>query len=241
VPPNSVAIVFIDMAVPGPGIGIYMLPKAVTLFLAVILPEESIVIITVVPCLICSVVPDCIIVKFAVENDAATKPPLASLATIVEAPFELEAVVRAFAIVPLDIFEALIAEIAAPEPDTAVNEPVPAVTTFALNEPLVSRATIVEASLAEAAVVLALASVPEAILDALIDVRAAPLPDIEVVVIAFAVKFPEASRATIVEAPLAEAAVVRAFAIVPALILEALIEVMVKPAPVKLTADTLPV
>jgi hypothetical protein len=77
-------------------------------------------------------------------------------------------VVLAFAIVPADIFDAFIAVSAAPLPETSVNEPVPAVTTLALNEPFESRATIVEAPLAEAAVVLSLLSVPKVIAEALI-------------------------------------------------------------------------
>jgi predicted dinucleotide-binding enzyme len=77
-------------------------------------------------------------------------------------------------------------------------------------------------------------------LDALIAVRATPLPDIVVKVPTLAAKEPFESLATMVEAPFAEAAVVRAFAMVPAEMLDALIEVMVKPAPIKFAAVTLP-
>jgi hypothetical protein len=113
----------------------------------------------------------------------ALKLPLESRATIVEALFASEAVVLALAIVPLEIFDALIAVSATPLPDTLVNEPVVplkvvaldvvAVMTFAVKLPFVSRATIVLAPLAELAVVLALANVPTEILEALIDTFAA--------------------------------------------------------------------
>jgi hypothetical protein len=108
------------------------------------------------------------------------------------------------------------------------------VPTFAAKDPFESLATMVEAPLALAAVVRALAIVPLAILDALIAVSAIPLPEIEVVVTAFAVKFPDASLATIVDAPLADAAVVLAFEIVPLDMLLALMSV--KPAPLPLCA-----
>jgi hypothetical protein len=104
----------------------------------------------------------------------------------------------------------------------------------------------VEAPLEEAALVLALSKVPEEMLEALMAVKAMPLPDtfvkapvvplkvvaLDVVaVITFAVKFPFASRATIVEAPLADAAVVNAFEIVPLVIFEALMLVSEAPLP----------
>jgi hypothetical protein len=137
------------------------------------------------------------------------------------APLAVAAVVRAFATVPVVTFEPLIALIADPL----------AVIIFAVNEPLASRVTMVDAPLASEAVVLALAIVPLAILEALIAVRATPLPDTEVNVPALAVKLPEASLATMVEAPLAEAAVVRAFAIVPDEMFDALIAVRATPLP----------
>jgi len=145
------------------------------------------------------------------------------------------AVVLALAIVPDEMFEALIADKVAPLPLNV------AVIIFAPKLPLESRATIVEALFASEAVVLALAIVPELIFDALIAVSATPLPDtlvnepvvplkvvaLDVVaVITFAVKLPFASRATIVDAPLAELAVVLALAKVPTEILEALIETL---------------
>jgi hypothetical protein len=99
---------------------------------------------------------------------------------------------------------------------------------LAVNDPLASRATIVEAPLAEAAVVLAFAMVPEEIEEALIAVMEAPLPEKDVPVIAPAANDPDASRRTIVEAPLAVAAVVLAFAIVPEAMLEALIAVKLR-------------
>jgi hypothetical protein len=85
------------------------------------------------------------------------------------------------------------------------------------------------------------ATVPDVTFEALIAVNATPFPEMLVVVIALAVNEPLASRATMVDAPFAEAAVVLAFAIVPALILEALIDVRVNPAPMKLAAVALPV
>jgi hypothetical protein len=113
----------------------------------------------------------------------APKLPFASRTTIVDALFASEAVVRALAIVPLEILDALIAVSATPLPDTLVNEPVVplkvvaldvvAVITLAAKEPLASRDTIVEAPLASEAVVLPLAKVPTEILEALIDTLAA--------------------------------------------------------------------
>jgi hypothetical protein len=82
--------------------------------------------------------------------------------------------------------------------------------------------------LAEAAVVLALATVPVVIDVPFKAVKAEPLA-----VITFAVKLPEPSRATIVEAPLDEEAVVLALSIVPADILEAFNAVILPPAPDK--------
>jgi hypothetical protein len=70
----------------------------------------------------------------------------------------------------------------------------------------------------------ATASVPEEIFEALSDVSAEPLA-----VITLAEKLPEASRATIVEAPLASEAVVLALAIVPLDIAEAFKLVMFAP------------
>jgi hypothetical protein len=104
----------------------------------------------------------------------------------------------------------------------------------------------VEAPLAEAAEVLALSSVPEEILEALIPVKATPLPEtfvkapvvplnvvaLDVVaVITLPAKDPSASRKTIVEAPLADAAVVNALPMVPLEILEALMLVSEAPLP----------
>ena len=97
--------------------------------------------------------------------------------------------------------------------------------------PEASRATIVLAPLAEAAVVLALFKVPEETEVALSAVRAEPLA-----VMTFAVKFPLASRATIVEAPLAEAAVVLSLATVPVVIAVPLSVVIEAPEPVNVVA-----
>jgi hypothetical protein len=121
------------------------------------------------------------------------------------------------------MFEALIAVREVPLPDMLVKVPVVPVITFPAKEPLASRRTIVEAPLAEAAEVLALSKVPVVIAEALIAVRAEPLPEKDVPVIAPAANSPEAPRRTIVEAPLAVAAVVLAFAIVPEAMLDALI------------------
>jgi hypothetical protein len=126
-----------------------------------------------------------------------------------------------------------------------VKVPVVAVTTLAAKLPLASLATIVEAPLAEAAVVLAFEMVPLDILLALMSVKPEPLPDtapdIETKVPTFAAKEPLLSLATMVDAPFAEAAVVRALAMVPALILDALIAVRVNPDPMKFVAVALPV
>jgi hypothetical protein len=153
----------------------------------------------------------------------AVNEPLASRATIVDAPLASEAVVLAFAIVPLDMFEALIAVREDPFPEMFVKVPVVPVITLPANDPLVSRTTRVEAPLAEVALVLALSKVPVVIADALIAVIAEPLPEKEAPVIAPAANSPDAPRRTIVLAPLEEEAVVRAFAIVPEEMLDALI------------------
>jgi hypothetical protein len=150
------------------------------------------------------------------------KEPLASRSTIVEAPLAVAAVVLALSIVPLDMFDALILVIAAPFPDIAPLNVV-AVIVLALKLPPASRATIVEAPLAEAAEVLALSKVPVVIAVALIAVMAEPLPEKDVPVIAPAANSPDAPRRTIVLAPLLEEAEVLALSIVPEAILEALI------------------
>jgi hypothetical protein len=157
------------------------------------------------------------------------KSPEASRNTIVLAPLAEEAVVLALSIVPLDMFDALIAVKEDPLPDILVNVPVIPVITFPAKEPLASRTTRVEAPLAEAAVVLALSKVPVVMDEALIAVRAEPLPVNDVPVIAPAANAPPASRRTIVLEPLEELAVVKAFPIVPEVMLEALM--FVSPAP----------
>ena len=114
-----------------------------------------------------------------------------------------------------------------------------AFTTLASKDPLTSRSTIVEAPLAEEAVVLAFDMVPEVMLEALIFVPPEISPEIFAVIV-LAEKLPPASRETIVEAPLAEAAVVRELAIVPDEMLLALMDVKVVPAPIKFDAVMLP-
>jgi hypothetical protein len=126
---------------------------------------------------------------------------------------------------------------AAPFPDIAPLNVV-AVIVLALKLPPASRATIVEAPLAEAAEVLALSKVPVVIAEALIAVIAEPSPEKDEPVIAPAANSPEAPRRTIVEAPLLEEAVVLAFAIVPEAMLEALIPVTVAALPLSDTALT---
>jgi hypothetical protein len=152
--------------------------------------------------------------------------------TRVDAPLAELPVVNALLIVPLVMLEALmlVAEAAFPEIEFAV-------ITLALNDPLPSRKTSVSAVAVVVPVVLAFAIVPEAILDALIPVRAAPLPDTEVnvpvvPVITFPAKEPSASRTTRVEAPLAEEALVLALSKVPVVIDEALMSVIAEPLPV---------
>jgi hypothetical protein len=198
---------------------------------AVVLALATVPVVTFDP-LIALIAEPLAVIMFAVND------PLASLETIVEAPFASEAVVLALAMVPDEMLEALIAVRATPCPDTLVKVPVVPVTTLAVNDPFASLATIVEAPLAEAAVVLALAIVPLDMLEALIAVRATPLPETEVKVpvvpvITFPAKEPLASRTTIVEAPLAEAAVVLALSKVPVVIAEALIAVRAEPLPEK--------
>ena len=131
----------------------------------------------------------------------ALKLPEASRATIVDAPFEDEADVRALSKVPELMFEALILVIEAPEPLNVAE------ITFAEKLPEASLATIVEAPLDELAEVLALSKVPELMAEAFKLVSDAPEP-LNVAEIVLALKLPEASRATIVLAPLADAAVV---------------------------------
>jgi hypothetical protein len=120
--------------------------------------------------------------------------------------------------VPVERFDALSAVIAEPF----------AVITPAENSPLAPRATMVEAPLADDAVVLAFASVPAEILFALIPVTADPSP-LKVAVIVPAANSPLAPRATIVLAPLAEEAVVLALAKVPLEMFDAFRLVMFAP------------
>ena len=118
-------------------------------------------------------------IKFDAVMLPASKAPLASRSTIVLALLDVLPVVRALAIVPLVMFEALIAVRATPLPDTLVKLPVVplnvvaldvvAVITLAAKEPLASLATMVDAPLAELAVVLALGNVPTEIAEALTD------------------------------------------------------------------------
>jgi hypothetical protein len=178
-----------------------------------------------------SVIVDALPTKVAVIT-LAEKLPLVSRATMVEAPLTEFAVVNALLIVPLVMLDALMLVIkdAFPEMEFAV-------ITLALNDPLPSRKTSVSAVAEAVPVVLAFAIVPEAILDALIPVRAAPLPDTEVnvpvvPVITFPAKEPLASRTTRVEAPLAEVALVLALSKVPVVIAEALMLVIAEPLPV---------
>jgi hypothetical protein len=129
------------------------------------------------------------------------------------------------------MLEALIADKVAPLPLNV------AVTILAPKLPSASRRTIVLALLAVLPVVRALSKVPEVTLEALIAVKATPLPvmlvklpvvplkvvalDV-VAVITLAAKEPLMSLDTIVFAPLASEAVVLALAKVPTVILEAL-------------------
>jgi hypothetical protein len=76
-----------------------------------------------------------------------------------------------------------------------------------------------------------LSSVPVVIDEALIAVIAEPLPVKDVPVIAPAENSPDDPRRTIVEAPLAVAAVVLAFAIVPVVTLDPLIALKATPLP----------
>jgi hypothetical protein len=169
------------------------------------------------------------------------------------APFELEAVVLALATVPVVIvlaFSAVIGIVMLAEPLKLVAVPVAPpevamvlavcstvafaavpvklpVIMLATKLPEASRATIVLAPLAEAAVVLAFAKVPEETEVALSAVNNEPLA-----VITLAVKLPEASRATIVLAPFELEAVVLALATVPVVIAVPLRAVKPEPLPV---------
>ena len=106
--------------------------------------------------------------------------------------------IRAEASVPDEMLEALIAVIAAPLPEKLF-----APTTLASKDPLTSRSTIVEAPLAEEAVVRAFDIVPVEMLDALMAVMATPLPTNDEAFTVLASKFPDVSLNTIVLAPLA--------------------------------------
>jgi hypothetical protein len=126
----------------------------------------------------------------------AEKFPLASRVTIVDAPLEELAVVRALASVPAEITDALIAVVLM----EILAEP--------LNEVAVPVTPPVIAIVRAVSNTVAFAAVP-----------------VKSAVIVFAVKFPLASRVTIVDAPFEELAVVRAFAIVPAEMTDAFIAV----------------
>ena len=90
---------------------------------------------------------------------------------MVEAPFELDAVVLAFATVPVVTWDPSSDVKDAPEPENVV-----AVIRLALKDPEASLATMVEAPFADAAVVLAFASVPDETFDALSVDNPEPLP-----------------------------------------------------------------
>jgi uncharacterized membrane protein len=129
----------------------------------------------------------------------AVKLPEASRATIVLAPLEAEAVVLSFGIVPELITLAFIA------------------VTFKLTAALPSNDTL--AAVAPPEIwkflgVLSVAAEPE--------VLPVTLP-VKLAVIVLAEKLPEASRATIVEAPFVAEAVVRAFNNVPVVMFDALV------------------
>jgi hypothetical protein len=130
----------------------------------------------------------------------AEKFPLASRATMVDAPFEELAVVRALARVPAEITEAFMA-VALME---MLAEP--------LNEVAVPVTPPVIAIVRAVSNTVAFAAVP---------VRSA--------VTVLAEKFPLPSRATMVDAPFESLAVVRAFAMVPLEIADALRFVMFAP------------
>ena len=110
---------------------------------------------------------------------------------MVDAPFADDAVVAEFGMLVSD----------APEPLKVV-----AVITPALKAPEASLETIVDAPFELDAEVLALSSEPDDILEAFNDVSAEPSPENDVPVIAPAEKDPDASRKTMVDAPLADAA-----------------------------------
>jgi hypothetical protein len=112
----------------------------------------------------------------------AVNEPLESRVTMVEALLAELAVVLPLSKVPLVMFDALIAVSAMPFPETPSKDPVVAetfvaVTTLPAKEPFASRNTIVLALLAESAVVNALPIVPLEILEALMLVSEAPLPE----------------------------------------------------------------
>jgi hypothetical protein len=151
---------------------------------------------------------------------------------MVEAPLADAAVVRAFAMVPDEMFEALIALIPEPSP---LNKD--AVITLEPKFPEASRNTKVDALLAVLPVVRALSNVPELMFEALMLVTVAALPEIlvndpvvavtlveltSVAVIVLAVNEPVESRRTMVLAPFEAEAVVLALSKVPNVIAEAL-------------------
>lgn len=159
---------------------------------------------------------------------SAAKSPLASRRTMVFAPLTEDAVVRSLLTVPEEIDDPFRLVSDAPDP---LNED--AVIVLPAKFPEASRDTIVLAPLADDAEVRALSSVPEEMFDALILVTFAPDPFRVPIKLAaeilLPVKSPEASRATIVEAPLADEADVLALSKVPLLIFEALMLVILAP------------
>jgi hypothetical protein len=139
----------------------------------------------------------------------ALNAPEASLATMVETVFAFVAVVLTLATVPVFMLLPLSVDMLTPGP---LNPEPPDVIAPAAKLPEASLVTIAETVLAESAVVLALATVPVVTLVPLSAVNNAPLPETAPVNI-FAVKplkaaLPAASLATMVLAPLADAAVV---------------------------------
>jgi hypothetical protein len=111
------------------------------------------------------VVENSVVATFTALTTFAANDPVASRRTRVDAPLDDEAVVLAFSIVPVAIFDAFRLFRPEPSPANPLAAIVVAVTTFAANDPVASRRTRVDAPLADEPVVLALGTVPVATLD----------------------------------------------------------------------------
>ena len=206
-PENDNAV--IAPALNAPEASLATMVETVFAFVAVVLALAIVPVVTLVPLSVDMLTPGPLNPDPPDVIAPAAKLPEASLAIMVETLFASVAVVLALAIVPEVTLAPLSVDMLTPGP---LNPVPPEVIAPAAKLPEASLAIMVETVFASVAVVLALATVPVVTLVPLSAVNNAPLPETAPVNI-FAVTplkatLPAASLATMVLAPLADAAVV---------------------------------